>query len=534
MLGQASIQARAAHLEQNDLWILVGLLGAAIPLIALARRVNIPYPIVLVLGGLILGFIPALPHLEFDPNLVLVIFLPPLLYWEAVNAPTDVMRQNWSQIWVLAFGLVVVTAIVVAAVAQATISHMGWAMAFVLGAIVAPTDELAAAPVLERLRMPRHLIAIVVGESLLNDASALIMYNFAIVAVVTGSFILGNALIHFVVAAAGGIAVGLIVGRLAVEGWRRIKDTQLQGVISFEISYLAYLISERFSLSGVLAVVYGGMYVNRFTPRVVTPATRVAGRGYWDTVVFLINAVLFLMVGMQLHELGHFVLLEYSWQSVCWYVFVINVTVVGVRFAWILGVEYVPFIGASSEHAKGDWRHAVIASWSGLRGAVSLAAALAIPVSVAGGGPLPHRHLVIFLAFSVILVTLVIGGLTLPWAVKALSTPEDSSEDDDEMREAWLAMTGAALEQLDEIADEGRLDASAIARLRRRYEHRRQDVDGHPGDEEAIVDAERRLLAAERRALLEMREQGSIDNTVLRRLQHVLDISDERLERGVH
>jgi len=491
---------------------------------------------VLVLGGLVLGFIPTLPHLELDPNLVLVIFLPPLLYWEAVTAPTDVMRQNWSQIWVLAFGLVIATAIVVAAVAHATISHLSWAMAFVLGAIVAPTDELAAAPVLERMRMPRHLIAIVVGESLLNDASALILYNFSIVAVVTGSFVFGNATLHFVVAAAGGIAVGLLVGRLAVEGWRRIKDTQLQGIISFELSYLAYLLAQRFSLSGVLAVVYGGTYINRFTPFVITPAARLQAIGYWETVVFLVNAVLFLMVGMQLHDLAHNVFLEYSWQTVAWYALMINVTVVGIRFAWILGVEYVPFIGASSEHSRGDWRHAVIASWSGLRGAVSLAAALAIPVSVAGGGPLPHRHLIIFLTFSVILVTLVLGGLTLPWIVKALSVPEDASEEEDEVRDGLLGMTEAALAELDTIEAEGGLDKEAVARLRKRYEHRRRDVGGHaqPADEDSIVDAEHRLLAAERRALLEMREQGSIDNTVLRRLQHVLDISQERLDRGVH
>jgi CPA1 family monovalent cation:H+ antiporter len=387
--------------EQNALWIIVGLLGVALPLIALARRANIPYPIVLVAGGLVLGFIPGMPRLALDPNLVLVIFLPPLLYWEAVNAPTDVMRKNWSQIWVLAFGLVVATAVVVAFVAHAAIANLSWAMAFVLGAIVAPTDELAAAPILERMRMPRHLIAIVVGESLLNDATALILYAFAVTAAVTGTFSLGSALLQFVIRAVGGIAVGLIVGRLAIEGWRRIKDTQLQGIISFEISYLAYLFADRFGLSAVLAVVYGGMYVNRYTPRVLTSATRIRSVGYWDTVVFLINAVLFLLVGLQLEELAHNVLLEYSWRTVAFYVLVINLTVVAMRFAWILGVEYLPIIGASSEHSKGDWRHALIASWSGLRGAVSLAAALALPVAIAGGGPLPHRHLVIFLAFTV-------------------------------------------------------------------------------------------------------------------------------------
>jgi CPA1 family monovalent cation:H+ antiporter len=520
--------------EQNDVWIILGLLGAAIPLIALARRAGIPYPIVLVAGGLVLGFVPALPHLELDPNLVLIIFLPPLLYWEAITAPTDVMRKNRSQIWALAFGLVIVSAVVVAVVAHATIANLSWAMAFVLGAIVSPTDELASVPVLERLRMPRHLIAIVVGESLLNDASALILYAFAVTAAVTGTFSLGEALPQFVIRTLGGIAVGLIVGRLAVEGWRRIKDTQLQGVISFEVSYLAYLLADRFGLSGVLAVVYGGIYVNRFTPRVLTPASRLQTVGYWETIVFLINAVLFLMVGMQLHDLAQNVFIEYSWKTVALYALVVNLTVIGVRFAWILGVEYVPFIGAASEHSKGDWRHAIIASWSGLRGAVSLAAALALPVSIVGGGPLPHRHLVIFLTFSVILVTLVLGGLTLPWIVKVLTVPEDAGEEEDEVRDGMLGMSEAALRELAIIEGEGQLDAAVIERLRRRYEHRREHADGHAPDEDAVLDAERRLLAAERKALLEMRDRGSIDNTVLRRLQHVLDISEERLGRGVH
>lgn len=510
------------------------MLGAALPLIALARRANIPYPIVLVAGGLVLGFIPGLPRLGLDPNLVLVIFLPPLLYWEAVNAPTDVMRKNWSQIWVLAFGLVIATAVVVAVVAHAAITNLSWAMAFVLGAIVSPTDELAAAPVLERMRMPRHLIAIVVGESLLNDATALILYAFAVTAAVTGTFAIGNALLQFVVRAAGGIAVGLIVGRLAIEGWRRIKDTQLQGIISFEISYLAYLLADRFGLSAVLAVVYGGMYVNRYTPRVLTPETRLQAVGYWDTVVFLINAVLFLLVGIQLQDLAHNVFREYSWQTVALYALIVNATVVVMRFAWILGVEYIPIIGASSEHSKGDWRHAVIASWSGLRGAVSLAAALALPVSIAGGAPLPHRHLIIFLAFSVIVGTLVLGGLTLPWIVKVLSVPGDADEDDEEIRQGSLSMSEAALRELAKIEAEGQLDQAAIRQLRHRYKHRRRHAGGHPPAEDVILDAERRLLAAERQALLEMREQGSIDNSVLRRLQHVLDISEERLQRGVH
>lgn len=518
-------------MEQNEVWILVGLFGVSIPLIALARRANIPYPVVLVIGGLILGFIPGLPDIQLDPNLVLVIFLPPLLYWEAVTAPTDVMRQNATQIWMLAMGLVIATTLVVAAVTHATILGMSWASAFILGAIIAPTDELASAPVLERMRMPRHVIAIVVGESLLNDASALILYAFAVTAAVTGVFVFAKALLAFVVAALGGILVGLAVGRLAVEAWKRIKFTELQGIISFEVSYLAYLFAQRFTLSGVLAVVYAGIFVNRWTPRVLTPATRLQGSSTYETVVFLINSFLFLMVGIQLHAIWHNVTIEYKWWTVLWYALVVNVALIATRFAWTLALEYAPFTSGSSEHANPDWRHAVIVAWSGLRGAVSLAAALAIPVSIAGGAPMPHRHLIIFLTFSVILVTLALGGLLLPWVVRKLEVPEDTVESDREIRRGVVGMSEAALRELERIEGEGNLDDKQIDRLRRRYQHRRDHVDGHTDDEAHAVEAEARLVAAERRALLGMRERGEIDNTVLRQLQRVLDVTEETLEQ---
>jgi Na+/H+ antiporter len=513
--------------EQNEVWILIGLFGVSIPLIALARRANIPYPVVLVIGGLFLGFVPGLPDIQLDPNLVLIIFLPPLLYWEAVTAPTDVMRANASQIGALAIGLVIATAIVVAVVAHATIVNLSWALAFVLGAIVAPTDELASAPVLERMRMPRHVIAIVVGESLLNDASALIIYGFAITAAVRGVFNFGNALVSFVIAAVGGIAIGIIVTRLAVEGWRRIKDTQLQATIAFLLPYISYLMPQRFGLSGVLSVVFAGVFANRATPRVLTPATRLQGTNTYDMIVFLINAFLFLMVGLQLRTSAHNVFLEYPVRTVIWYAVAVNLAVIGTRFAWTLGLEYVPLVGASSEHNTPDWRHAMIVAWSGLRGAVSLAAALAIPTTIVSGAPLGHRHLIIFLTFSVILVTLVLGGLTLPAIVRLLELPSDTVEADREIRRGVLGMSEAALQELQTIEAEGNLDEVDLRRLRRRYEHRRKHVDGHPEDELARLEAEERLIAAERRALLEMRDRGEIDNTILRELQRVLDITEE-------
>jgi len=439
------------------------------------------------------------------------------------------MQANAGQIWLLATGLVIATTVTVAVVAHAAIANLAWPMAFVLGAIVAPTDELASAPVLERLKMPRHLIAIVQGESLLNDAASLILYGAALTVVTTGRFSVGRDALLFVLAAGGGVVLGMVVARVAVEGWRRVTDTQLQGVISLNLPYLTYILAQQIGLSSVLAVVYAGISANRFTPRVITPAARLQVTGFWETLVFLANALLFLLVGLQLHELAHVVLTEYSWQAVLWYALLVNATVVGTRFAWLMGQEYIPVIGGASEHPDGDWKHALVASWSGLRGAVSLAAALAIPMTVASGAHLEHRNLIIFLTFSVILVTLVGGGLTLPYVVRRLQIPDGSAEEEADLRRGILGMSAAALGRIEQLEQDGRLSPGDALRLRRRHEHRRDHVEGHDDAERGVKDAELEVIAAERTALIDLRERGEIDNTILRRLQRALDTSQERL-----
>ena len=515
--------------------LLVGLL-VAIPLVALARRVEVPYPIVLVLGGLALGFVPGLPKVHLEPNLVLLIFLPPLLYWEAVTAPTDVMLANSVQIGNLAIGLVLATTIVVAVAAHAVVPGMPWAAAFVLGAIVAPTDELASAPILERFRLPRHLIAIVEGESLVNDALSLVLYAAAITVATTGVFHLGRVLLYIVVAAAGAIAIGLVVGRAAIEGWRRIADAQLQGVVSLLIPYFGYLPADRLGLSGVLAVVTAGVYTSRESPELLTPATRLAGIGFWETSVFLANAVLFFLVGVQLHEIAPVVFAHYSWAAVIWYAVAVNAVVIATRFVWVLGTEFVPFVGASSEHQAPDWKHAVIASWSGFRGAVSLAAALAIPTALASGAPFPNRELIIFLTFSVILVTLVGGGFTLPAAIRALRPAGERDEEAEELRHAITGIATAALQRVDALEREGGIDSHHAGTLRRRYERKLRLAGDEPNrdeidDDRRDAEAERDVIAAERRALIEMHRNGEIDNVVLRRVQRSLDLADQRTRR---
>jgi CPA1 family monovalent cation:H+ antiporter len=522
-------------MSDSQIALLIGLLVLVIPLVALAKRAHISYPIVLVLGGLVLGFVPGLPRVQLDPNLVLLFFLPPLLYWEAITAPTDVMLANPGQIGMLAVGLVFVTTVIVGVVAHAVVPGLPWPVAFVLGAVVAPTDELASAPVLERLKMPRHVIAIVEGESLVNDALALVLYTAAIGAAVTGVVEPWHVLSFVILAGIGALVLGIVVGRIAVEAWRRITDTQLQGVISLLLPFLAYAPAQRFGISGVLSVVTAGVYVNRFTPAVLTPTSRLQLRGFWETFVFVANALLFLLVGLQLRGIAENVLQRYSWQSIVWYTVAVNVTVIVVRFAWVLGAEYLPVIGGSSEHPEGDWKHAFIVAWSGLRGAVSLAAALALPLTVASGMPFPHRDLVIFLTFSVILVTLVGGGLTLPGLIAVLNAPDDADEEGEDLRRAVTEIAQAALSRIEALQREGRIDAEHAAELRRRYEHeklvsRKLADGGVPPEETQRWQAERDVIAAQRDALIALRARGEIDNTAMRRVLTTLDLSERRLK----
>jgi Na+/H+ antiporter len=505
--------------------LLIALLAVAIPLVALAQRLNVSYPIALVAGGLVLGFVPGLPKIQLDPNLVLLIFLPPLLYWEAITAPTDIMWENRGQIAALAFGLVVVTTVAVTVLAHAIVPGMSWGVAFVLGAIISPTDELAAVPVLERFRLPRHVIAIVDGESLLNDAAALVIYATALAVVTTGQFAMANTALHFLIVAVGSVALGLVAGWFAVAMWRRIKDPELQGAISLVLPFLAYFPAQYLQLSGVLAVVTVGVYTSRMAPRVVTPASRRQITGFWDTLVFVANAVLFLVVGLQLHDVATNVFANNSWQFVLGVAVAANVIIVIVRLAFVVAAEYLP-IGAPADHAAPDWRNAFVVAWSGLRGAISLAAALAIPFALPSGARFPHRDLIIFVTFTVILVTLVGGGLSLPAVVRILNI-RGGDEEEVEMRNALLKTYEAALTRIAELEREGRLDTAHAQTMRQNFEHRlevqqkaKPDRIAHLGQ---FFDAEQEVIAAQRDVLLEMRDGGDIDNAVFRRLQWQLD-----------
>src|SRR6266508_3130230 len=498
-------------MRESELLLLV-LMVAVGGLSVLAGTVRVPYPILLVLGGLVLGFLPGVPRAELPPDLVLVLFLPPLLYQAAFfSSPRD-LRADARTITLLAVGLVLATICAVAAVAHALVGGLPWAAAFTLGAIVAPTDPLAATAIARRLGVPRRLVTVLEGESLVNDATALVAYRLAVGAVVAGSFTLWEAGLQFVGRGIGGVAIGLAVGLLVAEARRRIEDPPVEIVLSVVTGYAAYLPAELLGVSGVLAALTAGLYVGWRAPVLASPGTRLLGFSFWEVLVYLLNAVLFVLVGLQLH----LILSGVSGSSAAVLLgqaALVSAVVIGVRVGWGFTVPYLVRVldrRPSQVARRVGARERLVVGWSGMRGVVSLAAALALPLQTSTGQAFPQRNLIIFVTFGVIFATLVLQGLTLPWLIRRLGLHRDDSEAQEELR--------------------GRLRATdaALARLEARAGY--LEDDGSQDRSLAYQRLVRELLEAQRREIVRLRNQGEISNEVMHRIERDLDLEDSRLE----
>jgi Na+/H+ antiporter len=516
--------------------LLLALMVAMVALSALARLVDVPYPILLVLGGLLLGFVPGMPAIELPPELVLVLFLPPLLYWSGFfSSPRD-LQADLGAISLLAVGLVLATMGAVAVTAHALIGGLPWAAAFTLGAIVAPTDPLAATAIGRRLGVPRRLVTVLEGESLVNDASALVAYRIAVAATVGGGFVAWEAGVRFVVGAAGGVAIGLLVAWLVVAVRRRLDDPPLEIMLSLVTGYAAYLPADRLGVSGVLAAVTSGLYVGWRNPQIASASTRLLGFSFWDVLVYLLNAVLFLLVGLQLHPILSGVT-GGSAAALLGQAALVTVVVVAVRITWQFTVPYLDRRPTQVVRRLGAAERLVV-GWSGMRGAVSLAAALALPFQAGVGQAFPQRDLIVFVTFAVILVTLVVQGLTLPALIRRVGLHRDDSEEREELR-GRLTATDAALARLEELAGEDWTRDDTVERLRGTYDFRRRRLkarvgkiedDGYEDRSLAYQRLVRELLQAQRRAIVRLRNQGEIGNDVMHRIERDLDLEDSRLE----
>ena len=524
------------HFGAEDSAVLLGLLVAGAALLAIAQVVRVPYPILLVLGGLALGFVPGMPTIELSPDLVLVAFLPPLLYGAAFFTPLRELRANAGSISTLAVGLVLATTVAVAVVAHAVIPELTWPTAFVLGAIVSPTDPTAATAIAQRLGLPRRLIAIIEGESLVNDGTALVVYRVAVVAVVTGSFSLASASVSFVLNVIGGILVGLAAGIVIRQVRRRLNNPPVEITISILSGYFAYLPAHALDVSGVLAAVTVGVYMGWYTPELTTSQTRLQGQAVWEIVFLGLNAVLFALVGLQLPAILDELSAARSTGELLGYAALVTAVVVLVRFAWVVVAAYMPRMMRAD--GSPPWKGAVVLSWSGMRGAVSLAAALALPLTTDADAAFPNRDLIVFLTFGVILGTLVVQGLTLPGLIRWLDLEDDGLAEKEEAK-ARIRAAEAALARLDELVEEDWVNADTAERMRGLYGFRRDrfrsrfdsESDGAiEGQSLSYQRLRRELLEAERQELRRLRLEGRIDDDVVRRVQRDLDLENERLD----
>ncbi len=522
----------------EELQLLLVLLSAAV-LMLLAEPLRIPYPILLVLGGLGLGFAPGVPALTLPPDVVLVGILPPLLYLSAFNTGLRELRRNLRPISLLALGLVAATTVVVAAVAHAVIG-LSWPAAFVLGAVVSPTDPIAATAIGRRLGVPRRPLAVIEGESLVNDGSALVLFKFAVAAVVTGSFSLMHATASFVWTVVGGIAVGLAIGYVIRRVRRRLDNPPLEVMIAFLTGYVAFLPASAIGASGVLAVVTAGVYMGWHTPELTTVDTRLQGEGFWTIFSFLLNALLFGLVGLQLHPILNG-LTGHSARQLVGYAALVAALVIVSRIVWVFPSTYLPrwlFRRVRERDPSPPWQQPAFVAWSGMRGAVTLAAALAIPLRTHAGAAFSDRGLIVFLAFCVVLATLVVQGLSLPLVIRALGLEEDVQMERKEEAKARVRGAEAALARLDELVEEDWVRPDTAERMRGLYRFRinRFSEPYHGGDGSIELQSlayqrlRRELLEAERHAVVALRNEGRISDDVMRKVERDLDLEDSRLD----
>jgi Na+/H+ antiporter len=496
--------------------VLVFLLVAVALLAGAGLRWNVPYPVVLVVGGLVLGLVPGLPSPDLDPDIVFFAFLPPLLYAAAFQASAYELRANVVAISHLAIGLVLVTVVAVAAVAH-WVADLPWAAAFVLGAVLGPTDPVSAAAIVRRLGAPARIEAVLEGEALVNDGTGLTAYKIALGAVGAASLGAGEVGGKFVLIAAGGIAIGAAVGWIFAHLRIAAREPSIDVVLSVLTPFAAYVPAEEIGVSGVLAVVTAGVYVGTRSLELSEAGGRLRTLAFWQASEFLLNSLLFLLIGLQVTRIVGDIE-GAALGTLAAEAALIAAVVIAVRIAWSFTVFEI-----------GSARERFVIGWSGMRGAVSLAAALAIPID-----DFPDRDLVIFLAYGVVLVTLVLPGLTLAPLIEALGLGQSAERRRQEV-EARLRLTHAALERLDTMAEHGEGDG-AVEQLRDRYqsrldrlEDRLESAGGHPDHGTDVAETQIDVLEHERDVLREMRRERAFPAELLRTLEAEIDVDEARV-----
>jgi CPA1 family monovalent cation:H+ antiporter len=509
-----------------------------------AERLRVPQPILMVVAGIALALTPVVPRVDLDPDLVLLVLLPPLIYYAAFTMSWQAFRANLRPIVLMAVGCVVATTIVVAVVAQHLLA-LPLAVAFMLGAIVSPPDVLAPLAVAQRLGIPRRLSAILEGEGLVNDATALILFNVALVAALTGKFSLVTAVRDFVLVLVGETAWGFIVGFVGLRVRHFVREPRIEVMISLLTPYAAFWLPHAAGGSGVLAAVVAGLYTGSAGVTLIRANTRLQALFFWDVVNTLITGLIFLLTGLQARSvvggLDPDVLVKLVVAGL-----LVSAVVIVVRFAWVFAATYLPrwLPGRARDDSLPTWRFPFIIAFTGVRGVVSLAAALSIPFAIGSRGGFPGRDQVLVVTFVVIVVTLVAQGLTLPWVVRTLGLDRLGLDErrDRKRREtaARVETARAALARLEQAASDEELPAELVEPWRTRQRQRIEqlgDARNPSGDGEPAVTTVHRveltMVDAERERLNALLQDGTISDEIRRRIERDLDLDEERLQRNV-
>lgn len=508
----------------------------------LAHRMRLAPPIVFLMGGVALALMPGVPHVAINPEYMLVIFLPPILMEAAFFTSIRDFRSELRAILLLAIGLVILTAVVVGSVIVHLVPGATWPLGLVLGAIVSPPDAAAATGAMKGIRLPKRIVSILEGESLVNDATGIVLYKLAIGAVMAGSFSMVDASEMLAWKIIGGISIGAVIAFVFVKMYPYLRDPSVEILTTFLPPYAAYMLAESYGMSGVLAVVACGLYVGWHAPRIFSPRMRLPAEAVWKMVVFFLNSLAFLIIGLQLPELISRLDISHH-PNILALAFAVCMVSVIVRFIWVYtmgyGLRYLLIrLGFEDRSRIPAWQNVFVVGWTGMRGVVTLALALALPLELTDGTPFPHRDLLIFLSLSIILFTLVLQGISLPWLVHKLTLTFDPQR----MSEEWYARVEAArsaVARLDELKDDGTVHMPALARIREHYMERLQSLgdgpntplnpDAAPGlMSHPLLQAENRLWAEvlnkERETLLSMRKSYQIGDDVLHDILREMDL----------
>lgn len=533
----------------HDLLLILGLLFVVMLLVMLAKKLNVAYPIFLVLAGLGVSLIPGIPSISLDPEIIFLIFLPPLLYEAA-------WYTSWKDFWkwkrpigLLAFGLVFFTSMAVAYFTSSLIPGFTLALGFLLGGIISPPDAIAAATVLKGLPVPKRLLTILEGESLVNDASSLIVFRFALAAVVTGFFSFEVAVGQFFVVAGMGVVVGLAIGHLMYAIHKFLPTTPaIDATLTVMTPYILFLAAEHFHFSGVMAVVSGGLFISFRSHEIfVTGTTRLNMLGVWTTLIFAMNTLVFILIGL---ELPHIVngLGEYSIADGIKYGLIISAIIIVLRYVWVFPAAYVPRLLSANvrKEPHPGWKGPLVISWAGMRGVVSLATALSIPVTLSNGEAFPYRSLILFITFIVILVTLVFQGLTLPLIVRLIKIKEIDPTLPEEEQQAGirLRLKHAALSRLNRKYHTELIENELVGFLHRSLENEVEMISRkltsplHDGTQVRELEQYRAILqdlyVAQRHELSVLRREHFFSDEEIRKAQMQLDLDETKLVRQFH